>query len=90
MTGRYMFSRQDVIKMVDAVFHEFASSYRTEAKKSVEKMMDRQKPKASQSTKESKCPDCGDSKPVLYCERSGNSEPVLYCEKCGNHWSSTT
>ncbi len=37
-----------------------------------------------------KCPDCGDSKPVLYCERSGNSEPVLYCEKCGNHWSSTT
>jgi len=36
-----MFSRQDVIEMVDAVFHEFASSYRTEAKESIKKMMDR-------------------------------------------------
>ena len=36
-----MFSRTDVLKIVDAVFHEYASAHRTEAKESVCKMMDR-------------------------------------------------
>ena len=35
------FTREDVLSMVDALFHEFASSYRGEAKDSVIIMMDR-------------------------------------------------
>ena len=35
------FTREDVLSMVDALFHEFASEYRVEAKRSVSKMMDK-------------------------------------------------
>ena len=35
------FTREDVLTMVDALFHEFASTYRVEAKRSVSSMMDK-------------------------------------------------
>lgn len=36
-----LYTRKDVLEMVDAVFHEFASSYKSDAIASVSRMMDR-------------------------------------------------
>ena len=57
------FTREDVLSMVDAAFHEFASSYRVDAKNSVNKMMDRreakQRPNKGNATGAYYCTICG-------------------------------
>ena len=45
-----MFERKDVIKMVDALFHMYASAFTVEAKKSAEKMMNRREGSAGYQT----------------------------------------
>ncbi len=69
------FSRQDVIDIVDALFHMYASDYRFEAKEELLKMMQRQEYIKVKTIGETDCSFC-DSFP----------EEILGCDSCYEAW----
>ena len=71
------FSRQDVIDMVDALFHMYASDYRFEAKEELLKMIQRREHIKTETIDET---DCG------FCENN-RQNGYDYCSYCGNDLS---